>query len=41
MPTSPTLSTLAMPLACSPLEAAEAGEEAMLPPAEELEVAVE
>ena len=41
MPTSPTLSTLAMPLACSPLEAAEAGEEAMLPQAEEEEVAVE
>ena len=36
MPTSPTLSTLAMPLACSQLEA---GEEAMLLPAEE-EVAV-
>ena len=30
MPRSPTLSMLAEPLACSPLEAAEAGGEAML-----------
>ena len=36
-----TLSTLAEPLACLPLEAAEAGGEAMLPPVEEEEVPVE